>query len=464
MQERDEEQAAASRHTRDARRDTRETDAPHRRPAQRAAGSGSPFGLPGAAGNRATTRLIQTLDGAKGSTVPGPGGARTLQRQPAATVSFDTPEVVTGHVATLGPSGTGGTVATRCSNIAAQYDRAVNLTRDNAMTALDSFETYMSFPAEAEAEADLVGTATKFALKEGFKALWEWAVKPIEAVPGVGQLADLMIELVEECDRAETAAGRVKVRDWILDQRGSIQTRFHETVQAMGDMGMNFERGYAAAARGADRDTQTGVAATSGQGGTAGVHEGDTTLAGPGAEYLNRITRAAQNGLSHAPTWQSQLQSMIERWVMRNERTVESRGGGDVYMGGRIYLTVRIARNGDDYTVTLPTTGHLASPEAGRTADALKRLLTETNQSVNDLAILKVLTVEVEDEVWGFNDTYRTVLHYRQPSRIEHRGPNFGPRVTTEYLEKADRIVPEALRHVDLTRINVRELSSAADA
>lgn len=401
-----------------------------------------------AAGNEATARLVRARS--------------TVQRDDSA-VTFDTPEVVTGHVTTLGPAVTGGSVATRCANLAIQYERAVNLARDNADSALQHFETYMMFPAEAEAEADLVGVATKFALKEGFKALWEWAVEPIKMVPGVDKLADLMIDLVEECERAEAAAGRVKVRDWITEQRGHFQSSFDGAIRAMGDMGMNFERGYADVVRGNEGSTMTGVSETPGRSGSP-IGAGDQTLAGPGAEYLNKISKAARDGISHVPTWQAQLQDMLERWIRRSERTVESRGGGDVYMGGRIYLTVRLIRDGGRYTVQLPTSGHLASAESNRTGDALRRLLTETGKNVNDLAVLKVLKVEVEDEVWGFNDTYRTVLHYRQPDRIEYRGANLGPRVTTEYLAKANQIVPEALQQFAVSDIDVRRLSSAADA
>lgn len=408
---------------------------------QSALNAGSLTGLQRAAGNQATAQFLQRRE---------------------STLTFDTPEVVTGHVTTLGPSAAGGSVATRCANLAIQYERTINLARDNADTALQNFETYMAFPAEAEAEADLMGVATKFALKEGFKALWDYAITPIAAVPGVDKLADLMSTLVEECERADTAAGRIKVREWILEQRGHFQSSFDQTLRAVGDMGMNFERGYAAVLPEGEA-ASTGIAETGGRAGSR-IAAGDRTLVGPGAEYLNRISKAVEDGIEHVPTWQAQLQDMIERWVRRSENTVESRGGGDVYMGGRIYLTVKLLRQDGGYTVTLPTTGHLASAEANRVGDALRRLLAETGQNVNDLAILKVLRVEVEDEVWGFNETYHTVLHYRDPGHIEHRGVNFGPRVTSEYLAKANRIIPEALQQFTLSAIDVRSLSSAAEA
>lgn len=130
-------------------------------------------------------------------------------------------------------------------------------------------------------------------------------------------------------------------------------------------------------------------------------------------------------------------------------------------MGGRIYLTVRILREDGRYSVQLPQTGQLAAPEADRTGDALRRLLGETGQSVNDLAILKVLRVEVEDEVFGFNENYHTTLHYRQPGQIEFRSPHFGPRVSTEYLEKANQILPEAMAQFSIADIAVQSLESA---
>src|SRR5699024_1103177 len=154
---------------------------------------------------RSSARDDQRARGAAGTRRPGEephwvrlqraiGNRRVgaLLQRDAQVLSFDEPEVITGHVTSLGPASAGGSVATRCSDLSTRFDSVVERTARNASDALAMFGQYMSFPSSAEAEADLLGVATKWALKEGFSSLWSWAIKPIAAVPGVSGLSGLV--------------------------------------------------------------------------------------------------------------------------------------------------------------------------------------------------------------------------------------------------------------------------------
>jgi hypothetical protein len=66
-----------------------------------------------------------------------------------------------------------------------------------------------------------------------------------------------------------------------------------------------------------------------------------------------------------------------------------------------------------------------------------------------------VLTIEIEDEVWGFNDYYRVYLHYVVPGRIIYISGGIPRRVTRDYIRKANIIAAEAVRRLALDSLNV---------
>lgn len=377
-----------------------------------------------------------------------------LQRD-AQVISFDEPEVITGHVTSLGPASAGGSVATRCLDLSTRFDSVVERTARNAADALAMFGDYMSFPASAEAEVDMLGVATKWALREGFSSLWSWAVEPISVVPGVSALSGLVTDMIAECERAETAGGRVRARDWLVSERERVNRWYNQMKAASATLPSALAREFDTAVGGAA--PETGRAEVAG----GSIERGDTTITGEGAAFLNSIDRSFRAAAENVPTLAHTLQRMLEQWVRTRENSVE-RGGG-IHMGGRIYLTVRFLRENGRYTLaSMPRTGQLAAPEASRTADVLARIFGQEGgpRNVNDLSIRKVLTFEVEDEVFGFNDVYHTTIHYRDPGTIEHRSPNFGPVVSTEYLRKANEIIPEALSRFNIADIDVRSLTA----
>lgn len=85
------------------------------------------------------------------------------------------------------------------------------------------------------------------------------------------------------------------------------------------------------------------------------------------------------------------------------------------------------------------------------------------SKTVNDLDILKVLNVEVEDEIeWDFNDTYEFNIMYRTPDNIEEVTTCVPHGVRPETVRRAPGIAAEAQSRIDLGSLRVSRLEPYA--
>jgi hypothetical protein len=274
-------------------------------------------------------------------------------------------------------------------------------------------------------------------------------------------IKDFVKAMADEHDRARAAGEQVQVRNYIVSYRAratdlvtgqlgrleplrrSLLTGYQETLSAAPP-----ERG----ARELGTPTATAEAAPR------------RVVTGPGAAFLNELQRGAERlqALAQAATTDSFTQRILERWVQTREETVESAGGGDVYMGGRIFMNMKFYKNGSNWSVEEnPTTGRLAAPQASRTVDALHRVMQSQGKTVNDLDILKVLYVEVEDEIdWDFNDSYSFNILYRNPDNIVDITTCVPHGVRRETVARAPGIAEQAQSRVDLNSIRVTRLET----
>ena len=164
--------------------------------------------------------------------------------------------------------------------------------------------------------------------------------------------------------------------------------------------------------------------------------------------------------MAEAASTDSYTQRILERWVQTREQSVESEGGGAVHMGGRIFMHMKFMKDGSNWSVEEnATSGRLSAPQAERTVDALQRVMQSQNKTVNDLDVLKVLNVEVEDEVeWDFNDTYEFNIIYRTPDDIDEVTTCVPHGVRAETVRRAPLIAAEAQSRINLGSLRVRRL------
>ncbi len=382
--------------------------------------------------------------------------------QPMSNVAHSTsiqrqgkPDVIKGHVSTLGPA-IDLEVKMKIRDIIGRFKTDWMIMKDNYGAGINNFADYMQFSDEESAKADYLGKTLEYAgkqiMKEGMKHL-------AKEIPGVDKVYELTFgyveEMMKEHDRALKAGSEVKVRNYIVSYRTKITTLMDDRQLSLDDLVPAWEKEFKSRIDSAPVDSKAKDLAKPGT-----TNTGDRAIAGPGAEYLNDLEKAEKNFRTNIPKPDAYLQTMIEQWVMADENQVKSKGGGDVYMGGRIFLTMKMYKDGDNWTVTeRPSKGLLAAEQGGKASDALKRALTEQGKSVNDLAILKVLHIDVEDEVTGFNDHYAVGMSYRDPSQME-TGPNSIPSpVEEDTVKKAPAIGATAFGKADISNIKVTELS-----
>ena len=415
-----------------------------------------------AQGNQHAQRVVASMRNEKPSLGNGGGGA-AVQRVPVTELTFEDEEV-TGNVHTLGADVSGVDVADDIAGAVNMMRDSWNMIAMRYLSGIDNFAEFMQFPSEAEAQANYLKAAFKFALDQGIGA-------GLNALsfgnPAVGaaftMIKDFVKAMSDEHDRSQAAAEQVQVRNYIVSYRARATDLVTGQLGRLEPLRRSLLDEYQATLSTAAPETgarELGTPATTREATPRRV------VTGPGAAFLNDLKRGAERlqSIAQAATTDSYTQRILERWVQTREGTVESEGGGAVYMGGRIYLHMKFMKNDSNWTVEEnPTTGRLAAPQASRTVDALHRVMQSQGKTVNDLDILKVLNVEVEDEIeWDFNDSYEFNIFYRTPDNIDEVTTCVPHGVRRETVRRAPGIAEEAQSRIDLNNVRVSRLEAYA--
>jgi hypothetical protein len=313
------------------------------------------------------------------------------------------------------------------------------MTEKNILTALDQFSDDQAFASSAEGEADFTGSFLTYAIKTLIEQLAEHVGKEGGLLPGLGTVYSITMGLVEkiaeEDARAAAARGERAVATFLGSYRDRITETFDGQVNALPAVSDTLMLEYQRLAA-----TQPGTATPrTPEGGPQGAQP---AVAGDAAELLTGL-RSYVEGL-RPPTFADCLKTIVEAWVLQSEGKVESRGGGDIYIDGRILIKMDIDKVGDSYTRRGKPKGSLQSPRADHVIDSLK-IVFGKGKTTNDLAVLKVVTIRVEDEIdWGFNDWYDVVVKFRRRGEIEEV-QTIGHPVREE---RTHRNAPEVQRRV----------------
>jgi hypothetical protein len=405
---------------------------------------GSLVRLQQTAGNQFVQRLIAEVS----------AGGRQLQRKPPPTTIDFEPEVITVPTHTV-PKSAEGSGASEINQLVA--DQATNLrsTQVALLTGIDNFAEYQKFASSNEAKADYAGVVVKFATKQ----LLEDAVKAIgKELPGFDKVYKITFGLVEELEkehaRALKAGSEVAARDFIVQYRQLITDFFNERIGKVPAVREGLQDDFAKLANPNPTPPKKGDSAP-----------GPGLVVGDQAGFLNGLRKAFFS--YKVPTADLCLKALTEAWVLKAEDQLMSRGGGDLYYDGRINLSMHITKDGDAYEINeWPKAGQLASPRAAKTIDALTYVFQSgVVKSTNDLEILKVLTIDVEDEIpWGFNDHYIVRVQFRNPERIEQMSTIPSP-VDSDTVPKADGVGNRAIRLVwpEAAKLGVTKLSAVEE-
>jgi hypothetical protein len=405
------------------------------------------------AGDNARSRYIHYLQRVQGNSAV---TRSVIQSQEEINFGPEEGTTVTGRVHVLGPDIEGVTVTREIDKVVESMKTCFDLLGSNYLTAIENFRDYMSFSSSGQAQANYLKAAFKFGLEQVLDQILESASFGIKGLKTAYDLTlGLVKAMIDEHERAAAAQEQVVVRDYIINYRTNLKNLIDSQRLSLDPLKDTLVEEYNTTIHSEEGATELGTSSTTQE----AVPR--RAVAGPGAEFLANLQRGIRDLRSQVERQRPDfyLQRILEAWVRTRENTVESRGGGDVYMGGRIYFTYKLMHDNGNWSVKeVPTTAKLTAPQASQTIDALQRVMQHQNININQIDILKVLKIEVEDEVWGFNDHYNIYLRYYSPDRIADITHAVPSPVTVETVQKAPIIEAGAMQYVDISALNVRRL------
>ena len=374
-----------------------------------------------------------------------------VQRAPATTVTFDEPTEITGHRLSLGAA----------SEDANRFiDHQVNHFRDgyevlnnNYMGGLKMFTDRFIFASTAEAEPKYAEVALKYAFKKAVSAIFEKLGEKEGPLPGVGKVYELTVGLVEELEkeheRVEKAELQVSARDYVNKYTNAMSEKFGSVMKGMEENKTALIKEYSAYLKSfppEDKAQQTAKPTTVGE---------EAVITGPGAEYLQTLKAKVDGFWASIPKNAGVCElAFAEGWVMGSEGEIESKGGGDVYMNGRMRMDWHaLLKDGDLTFDPYPKEASLAAKGADKMADVLMENIKE-GRTIDRMQILKQLTIDVEDYVsWGFNNHFYVHVAYRSPNDIEFVSTVPSP-VDSSMVPRVGDVQQMTLKRVDLAALS----------
>jgi Domain of unknown function (DUF4157) len=377
---------------------------------------------------------------------PGP-----IQRNPQTrTMTFE-PEVVEGRVATLDPRARGD-AGREISALMTDLTNTLRNTQIGMTAGITMFLTDQAFAGAKESEADFNGVFLKYAGKK----MLEFMVEKVgEEIPYLKPIWSLTFGLIEEIDkeaeRASKARGEVEVRKFIGDYLGMVANSFNKRIDDIPNTERALQTDYAR--------IESASPALSTPTPSAGAAPG-TNVAGDAAEFLSKLRKVVKGIKS--PKAEDCLRLIIEQWITQAEGDLMSRGGGDMYMNGRINLSAKMYRDGDKWKIVeKPDKGVLAAPRADHVISSIEHAVFTRGGTINDLNVLKTLTIDVEDEVWGFNDHYYVHVTWRSAADMV-LGETVPSPVNGETVQKAPGIGLRAFNEIKIKDLSVTKLEPIA--
>ncbi len=397
--------------------------------------------------NQADGETIQHDGRPLGSAAPLPG---VLQRQPTG-LTFE-PLEIQGHVKTLSPSALGNASGEIVADMTKLKEKLRN-TQIAMLAGIDNFFTDQSFAGAKEAEGDYSGVFLHYAGKKILESVVDKVGEEIPFFKPIwGFTFGLMEELDKEGERAAKAKGELEVGKFIGDYRTKVANEFNKRIDDVGPAQDELITQYQTLAA-ANPELSTPTAPS---GAAPGAQP---NVAGDAAEFLTKL-QTVIDGLKE-PKAEDCLQKIVEEWVIESEGDIMSRGGGDMYVNGRITLAAKLYRDGEDWKVVeRPEKGTLVADRADRAIKSIDSLLA-SGKSINDLGILKVLTIDVEDEVFGLNDHYAVNLNWRGIDDVTLESTIPSP-VEADTVAKADAIGARAQKELDVKQIKIAKLEPVA--
>ena len=321
--------------------------------------------------------------------------------------------------------------------------------------ALDQFGSDQSFASSEEGTADFNGAFISYATEQ---ILGELTSALGEKLPYFGKIYTYTFGIIKalqaEDERAAKARGSRAVAEFLATHRAKVTNGFNEQIEKTPEVIEGLIADFRAVS--AEHPDLSQPSAPAGAGPSQGA-----VVTGAGAEFLTNL-RTHADALK-PPTFEACLQKFVEAWIAQSAGELKSRGGGDLYMDGRILISMGMLKDGDSWTVTDKPSGQLQTPRADHVIDSLKPVFN-SGKTTNDINVLKIATIRIEDEIdWGFNDWYDVIVRFYKRGEIESI-ETIGHPVREERVQRqAPAIEKQVLKRVTFEDLALKTLSPAKE-
>lgn len=321
--------------------------------------------------------------------------------------------------------------------------------------ALDQFGSDQSFASSDEGEADFDGAFLSWATEQILGAL---VGQVGERLPYFEQIYGLTFGLIgalkAEDERAEKARGARAVADFLAKHRANVTNGFNAQIEKTPAVTQGLIVEFRKVS--AEHPDLSQPAVPSGAGSAGGA-----VVSGAGAEFLSNLRKQAD--ALKPPTFEDCLQTFVEAWIAQSAGELKSRGGGDLYIDGRILISMGIMKVGESYTVTDRPSGQLQTPRADHVIDSLKPVFAK-GKTTNDIGVLKVATIRVEDEIdWDFNDWYEVKVSFYKRGEIEGIETMGHPVREERVHRRAPAVQARVLKMVNFEDLALTTLTAAKE-
>lgn len=304
----------------------------------------------------------------------------------------------------------------------------VNLYLSAYRDGLNSFSDTMSFSSDEEAQPRYFDVALKEVGKVLLDELIDHATSNMPIVgPVVKGAKSVLTALYEEAERAESAQGEARIREYIVSTRNAISEEggIHRQLLQIMDNARpallgQYRNAVSSSAEGApDDDSRQEMIDSQGSRGH---------LTGEAATFIRDLKAQVERFKNSVPGASRFQRRFTEAFADTPGSTDYVSHGG--LESGSLHLNMKVYRerhgSGSDaywsYRVEdTDSSWQLATsaPQASRLAQSLMDTL---GGSVSNTALPKYLHVRVETEVWGLNEYDRAVIYFQDPSNPDYRG------------------------------------------
>jgi hypothetical protein len=298
---------------------------------------------------------------------------------------------------------------------------------NSSLVAIDNFDTAMHFSDSQSADFNMLNSALKAAAISDANTFLRFLTTgcPELGAP-IGAAKDTIAGVLDDYNKAQQAAGQVRIKEFIMDTRNKIDDARNRIAKAWQGQIAPMQAEYIKFANGSVGSPQPGPVGTNPP---SGGSLQSNVVTGPGAQVLNHLSKSVRDTI--------QAITSVKAPMLQQQITEEfaKMGSGKDDAGPELHLACVLQSDGHGgYTVKqMDPTWMLVTkaPQPGNVADSLRHSLDSQGKAPIETNLRKVVHAEIGpgdrndyrfftiDHVEsGLEDSVSASLHHNDPAEF----------------------------------------------